>query len=86
MVYIFFSFCFCVVSLLTLIGYFIGDEVSCQQTVYNKTLKLLDRENDQTGNSADWRCTLLSMMLYFFIMAVHLVVRPLCWPGSCPPR
>lgn len=39
MVYI--SFCFCVVSLLTLIGYFIGDEVSCNRQVYNKTLNFL---------------------------------------------
>ena len=69
---VYLSMCYFVVAIVYLIagliGYFSDDSIACNEPFANKDTPDMERVLKQ-GVLHDWRCSVLGMILYFFVMA-----------------
>ena len=77
---IYLTLCYSCVGIGFLVGFFLGDTVSCSAAP-NPNHNLVSERTISQGSMQDWRCTLLFMVIYFFFMSASVwwVVLTLCW-------
>ena len=77
---IYLTLCYSCVGVGFLVGFFLGDSVSCSSAP-NPNHNLVSERTISQGSMQDWRCTLLFMVIYFFFMSASVwwVVLTLCW-------
>jgi frizzled protein 1/7 len=63
------------------IGFSMGDEISCDAQQDSPKPNLVRERTIRQGFLDDWRCTILFMIIYFFLMAGSLwwVMLTVCW-------
>jgi len=60
------------VAVAFVIGFALGDEISCDEQPDSSRPNLLKERTIRQGFLQDWRCTILFMIIYFFFMAGSL--------------
>ncbi|KAJ3601596.1 hypothetical protein NHX12_032564 [Muraenolepis orangiensis] len=72
---IFLSGCYCMLSIAYIVGFFLGDKVVCNERFTPEAYRTIVQGTKKEG------CTILFMMLYFFIMASSIwwVILSLTW-------
>jgi len=78
---VYLAMCYLVVALVYLIGFGSGDAVACNQPFASNVNGLRTESVLKQGTLHDWRCSILGMLLYFFVTAgsVWWVVLTLAW-------
>merc|ERR1719251_709098 len=78
---IYLTFCYACVALGFVVGFALGDSVSCNSAPAQVTNGLQLERTIRQGSMQDWRCTLLFMVIYFFFMSASVwwVVLTVCW-------
>jgi len=78
---VYLSMCYLIVSLVYLIGFGSGDAVACNEPFASHVNGLHKDRVLKQGTLHDWRCSILGMLLYFFVTAgaVWWVVLTLAW-------
>lgn len=78
---IYLSACFAMVAVAFIVGFAMGDEISCNEQPDTSLANLLKERTIRQGFLEDWRCTILFMIIYFFLMAGSLwwVMLTICW-------
>lgn len=66
------SLCYLIVALIYVIGFIIGDQVSCGDAFEPDEPNVEPERLIRQGTIQDWRCSILGMGLYFFTMAGSL--------------
>ena len=64
-----------------MVGFLLGDRISCTDQPELRTDNLLLERTIRQGSMQDWRCTILFMVIYFFSMAGSLwwLLLTVCW-------
>ena len=78
---IYLTLCYACVALGFVVGFALGDSVSCNSAPAQVTNGLQLERTIRQGSMQDWRCTLLFMVIYFFFMSASVwwVVLTVCW-------
>ena len=78
---IYLSACFAMVALAFVVGFAMGDTISCDQQPAASKPNLIQERTIRQGFIKDGRCTILFMIIYFFIMAgsTWWVMLTICW-------
>jgi len=78
---VYLSMCYLVVALVYLVGFGSGDTVACNQPFASNVNGLHKDRVLKQGTLHDWRCSILGMLLYFFLTAgsVWFVVLTVAW-------
>ena len=73
--------CYLIVALVYLIGFGSGDTVACNEPFASNVNGLQKDRVLKQGTLHDWRCSILGMLLYFFVTAgaVWWVVLTVAW-------
>ena len=63
------------------IGFSMGDEIACDAQQDSPKPNLVKERTIRQGFLDDWRCTILFMIIYFFLMAgsIWWVMLTVCW-------
>ena len=69
---IYLSACFALVAIGFVVGFALGDEISCNGPPETGRPNLLQEPTIRQGFIQDWRCTIVFMIIYFFFMAGSL--------------
>lgn len=78
---IFLTFCYFMVSIVLIIGFASGDSIACNQPFSSTTINLAAERLLKQGTLHDWRCSVLGMLFYFFLMSGSLwwFISALTW-------
>ena len=78
---IYLTLCYACVALGFVVGFALGDSVSCNSAPAQVTNGLQLERTIRQGSMQDWRCTLLFMVIYFFFMSASVwwVILTVCW-------
>jgi len=76
---IYLTLCYACVGIGFLVGFALGDSVSCSSAVGQNNV--IPEKTISQGSMQDWRCTLLFMVIYFFFMSASVwwVILTICW-------
>ena len=78
---IYLTLCYACVGLGFLVGFALGDNVSCSADTSQISHNVVPEKTISQGSMQDWRCTLLFMIIYFFFMSASVwwVILTVCW-------
>jgi hypothetical protein len=66
---IFLAFSYFIVSIVFLVGFGSDDSIACNYPFASSTINLASERILKQGTLHDWRCSVLGMLFYFFLMA-----------------